>query len=218
AFREKLNELIQSAKLEQFQLYSADETGLFWKAVPMNTQAEKKSSSQPDRKLNKHSVSALFCANADGSHRLKPGLVGKSRQPRVLEDVLHKLPVYYYNNPSAWFTRNICLDWFLKTTRAWKNMKQSTLQNCWKKLLKDEEVEFDFEGFENDDFRARLRRAGEHQVCSNDISEWLEADDGDPGYQILSEAEIAASVQNQDDDEELEDEDNDDDDWIDHII
>ncbi|KAG7154980.1 Jerky protein-like 14 [Homarus americanus] len=96
--------------------------------------------------------------------------------------------------------------------RAWKNIKQSTLQNCWKKLLKDEEVEFDFDGFENDDLCAHLRLAGEHHVCSNDISEWLEVDDGDPGYQILSEAEIAASVQNQGDDEELEDEDNDDDD------
>ncbi|KAG7163598.1 Tigger transposable element-derived protein 7-like 4 [Homarus americanus] len=85
-FREKLNKLIQSAKLEKFQLYNADETGLFWKAVPMNIQVEKKSSSQPGRKLNKQRVSALFCANADGSHRLKPAMVGKSRQPRMLKD------------------------------------------------------------------------------------------------------------------------------------
>ncbi|KAG7158685.1 Tigger transposable element-derived protein 7-like 12, partial [Homarus americanus] len=143
-FRENLNEIIQSDKLEKFELYNADETGLFWKADPMNTQAEKKSSNQPGWKLNKQSVCSC---------------------------------VFYL-------------------ARAWKNMKQSTLQNCW---------------FENDDFHARLHLAGEHQVCSNDIREWLEADDGDPGYQILSEAEIAASVQNQGDDEELEDEDNDDD-------
>ncbi|KAG7176389.1 Tigger transposable element-derived protein 7-like 64, partial [Homarus americanus] len=127
-FCEKLNELIQSAKFEKFQLYNADEIG------------------QPGRKLNKQRVSGLFCANADGSHRLKPAMVGMSRQPRLLKD-----------------------------------------------------------GFENDDFCECLRLAGEHQVCSNDISEWLEADDGDPGYQILSEAEIAASVQNQGDDEDNDD-------------
>jgi hypothetical protein len=35
------------------QVYNADETGLFWKAFPENSEANKKDSSVPDRKINK---------------------------------------------------------------------------------------------------------------------------------------------------------------------
>jgi hypothetical protein len=65
------------------EVYSVDETGLFWKAVPENTQANKKDSSVPGRKLNEECLTALLCANAHGSHHLKPALIGKSAKPRL---------------------------------------------------------------------------------------------------------------------------------------
>ncbi|KAK3884886.1 hypothetical protein Pcinc_010860 [Petrolisthes cinctipes] len=76
---------------------------------------------------------------------------------------------------------------------AWKDVKTSTLENGWKRLLSGEEPVDDFEGFEATDFMNQLRNAGE-RVTEETIDNWLESDEGDPGYQILTDEEIAASV------------------------
>jgi len=43
------------------QLYNADETGLFWKAMPHNTQATRHDIYVQGRKSAKEQVSALLC-------------------------------------------------------------------------------------------------------------------------------------------------------------
>ncbi|KAK3851778.1 hypothetical protein Pcinc_041599 [Petrolisthes cinctipes] len=93
---------------------------------------------------------------------------------------------------------------------AWKDVKTSTLENGWKRLLSGEEPVVDFEGFEATDFMNQLLNAGE-RVTEETIDNWLESDEGDPGYQILTDEEITASVTATDeqlaneDDEEDED-------------
>jgi hypothetical protein len=72
-------------------------------------------------------------------------------------------------------------------------MKTTTLANGWTKLLEDTERENDFEGFETSDFHAVLKRAGD-DVSESDVEQWPDNDDGDQGYQILSEEEIAENV------------------------
>ena len=108
-------DLIDDEGLQEFQLYNGDETGLFWKSLPRNTQASKDLSSTPGRKIQKERISIMVCANADGSHRLKPVIVGKSAKPRALKDVMKKLPVEYHNNRSSWFTQEIVTEWFHKS-------------------------------------------------------------------------------------------------------
>jgi hypothetical protein len=76
---------------------------------------------------------------------------------------------------------------------AWMEMKTITLANEWTKLLKDMEPENDFKGFKTSEFHATIKRAGD-DVSECDIEQWLNNDDGDPGYQILSQEEIAESV------------------------
>ena len=56
----------------------------------------------------------MVCVNADGSHRLKAVVVGKSVKPRALKNIMDRLPTEYRNNPSAWFTQDIVTDWFHK--------------------------------------------------------------------------------------------------------
>lgn len=51
----------------------------------------------PARKISKDRVSALLCANADGSHMFKPMIVRKSKKPRAMKN-LDTLPVHYYNS------------------------------------------------------------------------------------------------------------------------
>ncbi|XP_045127992.1 tigger transposable element-derived protein 7-like [Portunus trituberculatus] len=74
------------------------------------------------------------------------------------------------------------------------DLKISTLANSWKKLLQNTEPDYDFEGFEAGDFQRVLQRADEKDVTLEDVQEWLDENDADPGYQILSDEEIAVEV------------------------
>jgi hypothetical protein len=41
-------------------------------------------------------------------------------------------------------------------------------------------------------FETLLRATGETETTQENIQDWLELDEGDPGFQLLTEAEIAA--------------------------
>ena len=113
-FQEKFKKICDDEGLLPHQLYNFDETGLYWRALPNNTQASTLVREIPGRKLDKARVSVLFGANADGTHRLKPVLVGKSKKPRALKDHMDSLPVHYYSSSKAWFTAWIFKDAFHK--------------------------------------------------------------------------------------------------------
>jgi hypothetical protein len=50
-------------------------------------------------------------------------------------------------------------------------------------------------GFRNKrDFQTVLRAAGETETTQENIQDWLELDEGDPGFQLLTEEEIAAVI------------------------
>ena len=52
-FIAKFHELMVKEELHEFQVYNADETGLFWCALPRNTQTFKEISSTPGHKVMK---------------------------------------------------------------------------------------------------------------------------------------------------------------------
>ena len=58
----------------------------------------------------------------------------------------------------------------------------------------NEDLDLDFAGFEASDFHQTLMRAGEREVSVKDVENWLEENDSDPAYQVLSTEEIAESV------------------------
>ncbi|KAG7161286.1 Tigger transposable element-derived protein 7-like 39 [Homarus americanus] len=153
-FRERLNDLIKSEGLLISQVYNGDETGLYWRSLPRNTQALKNEASPPGRKVK------------------------DTRGQRNVNNVKN------YNLKSAIFN----------LAASWKALKTTTLANAWKKLLYNVEVEYDFEGFEARDFHHILKRAGKNDVTEDDIRNWLEDTEGDPGYQLLTEEEIADEV------------------------
>ncbi|KAG7165371.1 Tigger transposable element-derived protein 7-like 35 [Homarus americanus] len=62
--------------------------------------------------MAKDCVSILVCANADGTHRLKPMVVGKATKPQALKNIMNALSVIYKGNKAAWFTCNIFHTWF----------------------------------------------------------------------------------------------------------
>ena len=96
------------------QVYNADETALYWKAVPRKTLVAAFEQSAPGRKESKQRVSILLCCNATGSHKLKPLLIGKYRNPRFLNMPIdsHCLPVIYHHQSNMWMTQEIFAEWF----------------------------------------------------------------------------------------------------------
>jgi hypothetical protein len=67
------------------------------------------------------------------------------------------------------------------------------LANVWTKLLQGMEPENNFKGSETSNFHANIKRAGD-DVSKGVAEQRLDDDDRDPGYQILSQEEIAESV------------------------
>ncbi|XP_045135007.1 tigger transposable element-derived protein 7-like isoform X2 [Portunus trituberculatus] len=112
-FVQKVAQLMEQEGLHTFQMYNADETGLFWRSLPKNSRAARDISSTLGHRVLEERLSILVGANADGSHRLQPVVVGRSRKPRVLQG-LSRLPVEYHDQ-AAWFTRDIFKDWFHKS-------------------------------------------------------------------------------------------------------
>ncbi|KAM5199089.1 tigger transposable element-derived protein 7 [Hipposideros larvatus] len=113
-FRQKLSMLIKEEKLRLDQLYSVGETDLFWKSLPENTQANRKDICLPGRKINKERLSALLCANADGTHKLKSIVIGKSKLPKSVKEDTSTLPVIYKPSKDIWFTRELFSEWFFQ--------------------------------------------------------------------------------------------------------
>ncbi|XP_032705979.1 tigger transposable element-derived protein 7 [Lontra canadensis] len=113
-FRQKLYMLIKEEKLSLAQLYSGDETDLFWKSMPENIQASRKEICLPGRKINKERLSALLCANADGTHKLKSVIIGKSKLPRSVKEDTGAIPVIYKPSKDVWFTRELFSEWFFQ--------------------------------------------------------------------------------------------------------
>jgi hypothetical protein len=94
--------------LEGFEprdVYSADETGLFFNVLPDRTLVYKGETCHGGRHT-KDRLTVLLCVNSGGSDKQVPIVIGKSSKPRCFKDV-KKLPIKYYANSKAWMTTEI---------------------------------------------------------------------------------------------------------------
>ncbi|XP_069195726.1 jerky protein homolog-like [Procambarus clarkii] len=106
--------MVQEQNLSPEQIYNADETGLYWRMLPTETMAHSgEDDPSGDYKQNKQRISLLCCANAAGTHKLKLLVIGISKNPRALKSA-RCLPVIYKDQPSAWMSRVIFVEWFNK--------------------------------------------------------------------------------------------------------
>lgn len=102
-----LKNICENYPLER--IYNMDETGLFYRLEPDRTLATHRLFG---RKKNKERLSIALCANADGSHKLDPLIIGKSAKPRCFTNVnLNSLAMTYCNNTKAWMLISVFQDW-----------------------------------------------------------------------------------------------------------
>lgn len=109
-FKETLTSIIERLDLTTEQIYNADETSLYWKLLPSKTYVSQTEKTAPGRKTSKQRITFLACTNATGNHKLKPLVIGKSKNPRAFRNF--NLPVNYRSSKTAWMTMQIFRDWF----------------------------------------------------------------------------------------------------------
>jgi hypothetical protein len=106
------------------RIYNMDETGLFYRLEPDRSLATQRLSG---RKKDKERLSIALCANADGSHKLNPLIIGKFAKPRCFNNVnLSYLPMTYRNNSKA------CMDVNYIVSRLAPRIRQRNRSKIWK--------------------------------------------------------------------------------------
>ena len=111
-------------------IFNADETGLYWRALPDGTTA--KSSEQVSGcKVPKERVTLLIVANMDGSEQLDPLVIGKAKQPVCFKNA--HIPLKYTSNKNAWMTAEIWREWLFQLNASMKLKKRHIIlfvDNC----------------------------------------------------------------------------------------
>jgi hypothetical protein len=108
-------------------VYNADETALYFRALSEHTYLFQKESTK-GCKISKERVTVLCCVSMTGSKR-KLLVIGKSKKPRCFKNV-KSLPVDYYGNKTAWMTAVIFEEWLLKWDKELKQNILLLIDNC----------------------------------------------------------------------------------------
>jgi hypothetical protein len=107
-FNSRLPDTIQGYSLEN--IFNADETGLYYKALPDKTLAMRGDGAK-GFKVHKDRITVLFACSAMGE-KLTPLVIGKAANPRCLKNVRReRLGVTYVSNKRAWMTSAVFSDW-----------------------------------------------------------------------------------------------------------
>ena len=115
-------------------IFNADETGLFFRALPTRSfvHAAKGEQAKGGKKA-KERVSVLACS-ATGE-KLKPLVIGRSAKPRCFKELVSRacLPVDYSSNRRAWMTSKLFEEWLDKLNQSMQQKGRSILllvDNC----------------------------------------------------------------------------------------
>lgn len=123
-FLEKLPSMLLGYKPED--VYNADESGLFFRALPNKT-LSLKGEKCVGGKLSKDRLTILFCANMAGDKQ-DLLVIGKAARPRALKNVAIKnLPASWKSNKKAWMTREIMSEWLLQFDRKMGMQKRQVI-------------------------------------------------------------------------------------------
>lgn len=125
-------------KLKKLQLgydprdiFSTDETGLFFKCLPHQT-LKLKSEKCHGGEMSKERITVLLACNMDGSQKLKPLVIGNSAKPHCLKGI-KSLPTTYRSNKKSWMTTELFNEWLTSVNSDMKRQQRKILlflDNC----------------------------------------------------------------------------------------
>ncbi|EFX67751.1 hypothetical protein DAPPUDRAFT_63746, partial [Daphnia pulex] len=96
-------------------IFNMDETGLFFRALPTRTyvcreEGQRKTVRGTKALRAKDRLTLVLCANATGTCKIDPLLVGSAKNPHCFRD--QQSPVPYVNLKNAWVDREIYRGWW----------------------------------------------------------------------------------------------------------
>ena len=123
-------------------------------------------------------------------------LVALKKRYRKL--LLRKLLMVEAETPMLTFLKSIDMkDAVYMAAMAWDDIPSSTLRKSWCKLLGESEPELSSEhnSLQTDieEFQEAFREL-DHDISQEEVAEWLNSDQNDQGYQLLSDSEIMQQV------------------------
>jgi len=104
-----LQSFIQCYNLSPEQIYSADETDLFWKLMPKPSSV--KNELEASTSAYRERMTLLACTNSTGNHKLPLVCIGRKSRGITSADI-RNLPLIYYSHETAWIDTNIFYDWY----------------------------------------------------------------------------------------------------------
>ncbi|GBN43016.1 Tigger transposable element-derived protein 4 [Araneus ventricosus] len=107
---ETLSKILKDYKSEN--IFNADETALFFQCLPQKTLTFKKEKCFGG-KQSKARLTIMLSANMTGHQKLKPLVIGRSKNPRCFKGA-KPLEVDYDFNKKSWMTSEICEKWVQK--------------------------------------------------------------------------------------------------------
>jgi len=107
-------------------IFNADETGLFFRALPTKTFALRNDKCAGGKSA-KERLTVLLCSNMEGD-KVKPLVIGKSKKPRCFAGAhVDKLPIEWVSNKKAWMTLDIMSTWLQKFDSKMKKEKRRVI-------------------------------------------------------------------------------------------
>lgn len=104
--------ILEEGHYSPHQVFSVDETGLFWKRLPERMLLALERAAGPGPKAPKDHLTLLLGCNAAGDFKLKSLLVYPSENPRALRCSKASLPVVWRSNHNNWLMSSIFQEWF----------------------------------------------------------------------------------------------------------
>ncbi|XP_023231971.1 jerky protein homolog-like [Centruroides sculpturatus] len=167
-FKKIFQKFIKAEGLTREQLYKCDETGLNYKLLPAKSLAFKEEQSAQGFKTSKERVTILACSNATGEHKLKLGLIGKSKKPCAFKHIeMGKLSVWYRNQSHAWMSCAIFKEWFHEVfvPSVEQFLKSKNLPRKAILILDNASLHPDIEELKNGDIRAMFLPPNVTALC-----------------------------------------------------
>lgn len=96
-------------RYEPSDVYSAEETGLFFSMLPKRVPALKGERCH-NGQLSKMRVTILLCTNIKGTDKRPPVVIGESKQPRCFTGTV-RMSIKYFANSKSWITQAIFEKW-----------------------------------------------------------------------------------------------------------
>ena len=117
--------------VHEIYIYNADETGIFYEALPHRGHFFK-GERCVEGKLSKKRFTALVCANMDGSDKPPPLIIGKYQKPRCFKGG-KSLPLPYKGSMKAWMTADLFKAWLSELDDRMRRERRNVLlflDNC----------------------------------------------------------------------------------------